>query len=75
MKRLLAVLCLLAVSTPALAWNSTGHMVVARLARRHLTEEQRNKVIAILKKHPHWTEYRTAGRRDGFTEDEWAGKT
>jgi hypothetical protein len=75
MKRTLTVICLLAASTPALAWNGTGHMVVARLAWRQLTEDQRNKVIAILKKHPHWTEYLAAGRRDGFSEGEWAGKT
>jgi hypothetical protein len=69
---MLAVLWLLAASTPALAWNGTGHMVVARLAWRQLAEERRNKVIAILKKHPHWNEYLVAGRRDGFTEDDWA---
>jgi hypothetical protein len=72
MKQTLGVLCLLVASTPALAWNGTGHMVVARLAWRQLTEEQQTKVIAILNKHPHWTDYLAAGHRDGVTEDEWA---
>jgi hypothetical protein len=45
MKRMLAVVCLLAAYTPAPAWNGTGHMVVARLAWRQLTEQQRGKVM------------------------------
>ena len=33
----------------------------ARLAWRQLTETQRTKVIAILKKHAHWTEFPSHG--------------
>jgi hypothetical protein len=61
-----------AVSTLALAWNETGHLVTARLAWRQLTEEQRARVVAVLKKHPHYEEYLIARKPDGFTEDEWA---
>jgi S1/P1 Nuclease len=45
---------------------------VARLAWNKLTPEQRDKVTAILKKHPHYEEFLIAGKPDGFTGDEWA---
>src|SRR5437879_8685423 len=72
MKKILASLVLVVAASPALAWNEKGHMVTARLAWRQLTDEQRGKVIAILKKHPHYEEYLIARKPDGFTEDEWA---
>jgi hypothetical protein len=72
MKKLIACVVLCAAPGPGLAWNGTGHMVTARLAWRQLTEEQRGKVLAVLKKHPHYGAYLAAGRPEGFTEDEWA---
>jgi hypothetical protein len=72
MKKLLALVVALAVSAPAFAWNEKGHLVTARLAWWQLTEEQRARVIAVLKKHPHYEEYLIARKPDGFTEDEWA---
>jgi hypothetical protein len=72
MKKLLAFALVFAAAPPAFAWNEKGHLVTARLAWRQLTEEQRAKVIAVLKKHPHYEEYLTAGKPDGFSEDEWA---
>jgi hypothetical protein len=72
MKRLLALALVFALSAPAFGWNETGHMVTARLAWRRLTEAQRAEVIAVLKKHPHYEEYLTARKPDGFTEEEWA---
>jgi hypothetical protein len=47
-------------------------MVVARLAWRQLSDEQRAKVSAILKNHPHYSEYLAAQKPEGFAEDEWA---
>ena len=72
MRKLIACVALCVAPTPGLAWNGTGHMVTARLAWRQLSEDQRGKVLAILKKHPHYGVYLAAGRREGFTEDEWA---
>jgi hypothetical protein len=46
-------------------------MVTARLAWFKLSGEQRAKVVAILKKHPHYDEFLAAERIDGYTEDEW----
>src|SRR5262249_14821393 len=72
MNKLLACVLLLVGSTPALAWNEKGHLVIARLAWRQLTEDQRARVVAVLKKHPHYEEYLAARRPEGFGEDEWA---
>jgi len=58
-------------SGPAWAWNDKGHMVVGRLAWNQLTEQQRAKVVAVLRKHPHYEEFLAAKRPEGFTEDEW----
>jgi hypothetical protein len=71
-KKLLALVFIFVVSTPALGWNEKGHLVTARLAWRQLTEGQRVRVSAVLKKHPHYEEYLSARKPDGFTEDEWA---
>ena len=59
------------IPAPAFAWNEHGHMVVARLAWNQLSADQRAKVIAILKNHPHYSEYLAARKPEGFTEDEW----
>jgi hypothetical protein len=71
MKKALSVVVLLAVSTPAYSWNNTGHMVAARLAWQKLDADQRSKAIEILKKHPHYDEFLSADRPQGFTEEEW----
>lgn len=37
-----------------LAWNDTGHMIVAELAWRKLSSGERNAVTVLLKQHPHY---------------------
>src|SRR5205085_2765596 len=71
MRMILALALLVLLGSPALAWNEKGHMVVARLAWRQLTEKQRDQVVATLKKHPHYEEFLAAQKPDGFSEDEW----
>jgi len=71
MRKVIALVFLVVIATPAFAWNDKGHMVVARLAWRQLTDKQRDQVIAILKKHPHYEEFLAAKKPDGFSEDEW----
>jgi hypothetical protein len=71
MKKLLAVVFVVVLTGHASAWNEHGHMVVARLAWRQLNEDQRTKVVAILKKHPHYDDYLAARKPDGLSEDEW----
>ncbi len=43
-------------AAPALAWNRTGHEIIAMLAYDQLTPEARAKVDAILKHHPRYRE-------------------
>jgi S1/P1 Nuclease len=71
MPRILTLVLAVGLASPAFAWNEKGHSVVARLAWRQLTEQQRSQVSAILKKHPHYDEYLAANRPAGFSEDEW----
>jgi len=42
--------------TPALAWNATGHKIVASIAFRQLTAAEQAKIAAALKRHPRFTE-------------------
>ena len=56
---------------PAMAWNGKGHMVVARIAWKELKPEERDKVIAILEKHPHFAEFLKDDRPSNIPEKEW----
>jgi len=50
-------LILIAVLFPtddACAWNATGHQVIAEIAWRNLTPAVRDKVLTLLKQHPHF---------------------
>jgi hypothetical protein len=51
---LLGVVSLFAWGAPALAWNATGHMMVAKEAWDEMTPETRAKATAILKRLPHY---------------------
>lgn len=55
---LLSVAVLIGCVTPsARAWNKSGHMVVAALAYRDLKKsdpDKADRVVALLKKHPHF---------------------
>jgi len=72
MTRCLTLAAVFLIATSASAWNDKGHMVVARLAWKELTAEERAKVIDLLKSHPHYQEFLTAKRPDNIPEDEWA---
>jgi hypothetical protein len=49
---LAAFTSLLTLIVPAQAWNATGHRVVAAIAYDHLTPAARERVDALLHKHP-----------------------
>src|SRR4051812_31038856 len=55
----------------AFAWNATGHMTVAELAWRELSDQDRQKVAAILKQHPHYKSMLVEKKPDGVDEAEW----
>src|SRR5256885_12274284 len=44
----------LGAANPARAWNATGHEVIAEIAWRNLTPKVRDKVLTLLKQHPHF---------------------
>jgi hypothetical protein len=71
MRKILAILAIVFLAGPANAWNEKGHYVVCRLAWLQMNEQQRAAVTEILKKHPHYTEYLTKAKPDGFATDEW----
>jgi hypothetical protein len=45
---LLTLLLILQTATPARAWGTLGHRVIARLAEKHLTPEAKAAIAAIL---------------------------
>jgi hypothetical protein len=45
---LLTLLVILQTATPAWAWGTLGHRVIARLAEKHMTPEAKAAVAAIL---------------------------
>jgi hypothetical protein len=47
---ILALVCLLVVGTsaPAWAWGRLGHRVIAKLAERHLTDQAKAEIKALL---------------------------
>ena len=53
---ILSLLCGLSLVTPALAWNATGHKLISSIAFRQLSATEQARVIAILKRHPRFTE-------------------
>jgi hypothetical protein len=49
------VLIWCATVSPALAWNATGHRIIASIAFRQLTPTQQAKVASMLERHPRFT--------------------
>jgi hypothetical protein len=46
----------LLIVSPALAWNATGHKLISSIAFRQLSAAEQERVIAILKRHPRFTQ-------------------
>ncbi|QDU30361.1 S1/P1 Nuclease [Anatilimnocola aggregata] len=59
------------IAPPAQAWNAVGHSLVAKLAYAKLTPAEREKVVALLNKHPHAALYLKADRPENVPEGEW----
>ena len=59
MKRVVvAIITTVLIATPLLAWDGKGHMVVAYIAYKNLSNETRKRVDGLLKLNPeykHWT--------------------
>ncbi len=69
---LLLIACFFADATGAHAWNDTGHMTVALIAYRRLSDSQKHQIAAILKGHPHYKLYLLDGKPPDVDEGEWA---
>jgi hypothetical protein len=75
--RLMLSIAVLLTASPALAWWDGGHQITASIAFRRLTPEQRQRVLALLKSHPRWTddfEYQmpdAVKADDADTQTEW----
>jgi hypothetical protein len=50
----LILIAVLGAAHDARAWNATGHEVIAEIAWRNLTPAVRDKVLTLLKQHPHF---------------------
>lgn len=64
--------CLLIDHGTARAWNDTGHMTVALIAYRRLSDGQKRQIAAILKGHPHYRSFLLDGKPPEADEGEWA---
>jgi hypothetical protein len=51
-RSLVAALVVVCCVTPVVAWNNLGHKVVAEIAWRQLSAEQRQSIVNILRRHP-----------------------
>jgi hypothetical protein len=69
---LLALSVLLSSLTPAFAWNAKGHMTVALLAYRKLTDRQKAEIDQLLRAHPHYKTLLADEVPTGVNEAEWA---
>lgn len=70
---LIAVVGMMMLSpVAALAWDSTGHMVVALIAYRDLNDAQKQEIATILKAHPHYQKMLLENKPADVSADEWA---
>src|SRR5262249_29060565 len=53
------------------AWNSVGHLAVAKLAYDQLDDGERARLFTLLKSHPHFAAFLAAGRPQDVSEVEW----
>lgn len=72
-KFFLITLAALVVFAPAArAWNHVGHRVVAELAWRRLSANERQTFTDLLKQHPHYRKLLVADVPAGVDTNEWA---
>jgi len=73
----LCILLCLTAASPALAWNWTGHRIIASIAFRQLTAEEQARIVALLKRHPRFMEDfadempEDVRQADGKSQHEW----
>lgn len=64
-------------ASPALAWNSAGHVIIALIAFEHLDDATRAKAVELLRAHPRFHDHfesfmpREISRGDARGQDRW----
>src|SRR3954447_4680749 len=72
-----ALVLLIVAASPAFAWNSLGHKVVAEIAWRQLDAPARQTIVDTLRRHPRFdTDFvakmeDSAAKGDKATQDHW----
>ncbi len=66
-----ATVSALVCADSTLAWNEAGHLTIARIAWERLNDSQRDRVVRLLRPHPHCRELLLKNRPDEVTEAEW----
>lgn len=76
-KRIFSLLLAVWCTSPAVAWNSLGHKVVAEIAWQQLSPEQRQSIVDTLRRHPQFDRDFVvimdddAAKGDKATQDHW----
>jgi hypothetical protein len=65
------VFCVVIFANSAFAWNSIGHLVVAKLAFEQLDDKDRATLFQLLKHHPHYSTFLAASQPPTIDEPEW----
>lgn len=72
-----SVFCATLATSPAQAWNSPGHEIIALIAYEHLDDATRTKAIGLLRAHPRFHDHfesfmpREISRGDARDQDCW----
>jgi S1/P1 Nuclease len=68
-----ALACVMVALVPsvAAAWNSVGHLAVAKLAYDQLPDAQKTRLFTLLKSHPHFEMFLAVDRPADVSEVEW----
>ena len=71
MKTLISFVVMGTLVGAAHCWSDKGHMVVAQIAWKKLSDAERGRASQMLKKHPHYDEYLSAERPGQCPLDLW----
>ncbi len=69
LKTISILLILFVAHSNAIAWNSSGHMIIASIAYNQLTDENKEKLTELLKYHPDFAKWNSIYNRDDIKVD------
>src|SRR5262245_57118757 len=71
------LVCAALVNSTALAWNSSGHTIIALVAYEHMDEATRAKAVDLIRSHPRFNDHfesfmpREVRRGEKREQDKW----